>query len=136
MRGAEKMIETMRGTAFERIFATYNGYAADDPPPGAGTAPGADFDVEGLVPLAGDRDGKCGRILFPTTSGDAEGRELREDVALGDWMLPRDLDGDGAVGPDSVAGRYKLLPVGVRIEWHGVRGPTSWTWRTMILGRR
>jgi type II secretory pathway pseudopilin PulG len=136
MRAAEKVVETMRGTEFAKIFATFNGTPGDDPPPGPGTAAGPHFDVEGLIPKRDDADGKCGRIFFPTLPEDVDGVELREDVTIPETLLPRDLDGDGVIGSASVAGTYKILPVGIRVEWTGIRGPTTWTYRTMILGRR
>ncbi len=132
MRGAERMIETMRDRAFGDIFAAYNRVPSDDPPPGPGTAPGSDFDVEGLVPLADDPDGKCGKILFPT---DASGGRLREDVVDPALLMPRDLNGNGTIDSAGVAAGFKLLPVEVRIEWKGIQGPRSWSYRYIFLKR-
>jgi len=130
MRGAEKMIETMKNTEFGRIFATYNASAADDPPPGPGTAPGPNFDVEGLVPRSDDPDGKCGKILFPTGSGSSQ---LREDTVDRDLMMPRDLNGNGKIDGADVAATYTLLPVTIQIDWQGIQGHRSWIYRTILL---
>ena len=126
MRGAEKMLETMRNTAFEQIFTAYNAPAADDPFAGA---PGADFDVDDLQVLPGDPDGKCGKIVFPT---DGTGAQLDETTADADLMLPRDLDGDGVIG---IAGDYRLLPVTIQIDWQSITGPRTWTYRTLLLDK-
>lgn len=130
MRGAEKMVETLRGTDFSKVFATYNAVPGDDPPPGPGTAPGPNFDVEGLVPQPDDPDGKCGKILFPTN---AAGTELREDVTDLDLRMPRDLDGNGVIGTGDVSATYTMLPVTIRVDWQGVQGRRSWTYRTILL---
>lgn len=132
MRGAERMIETLRDTEFDRIFASYNRVPSDDPPPGYGTAPGSDFDVEGLSPVPGDPDGKCGKILFPT---DSSGSQLREDTVNPDLMMPRDLDGSGTIDRVDVAPNCKILPVEVRIDWRGIQGSRSWTYRYIFLKR-
>jgi type II secretory pathway component PulJ len=52
---ARSALETMRATAFEEIFATFNSRANDNPD-GQGTAPGASFAVEGLSARTGDAD--------------------------------------------------------------------------------
>ncbi|HLF92765.1 MAG TPA: prepilin-type N-terminal cleavage/methylation domain-containing protein [Planctomycetota bacterium] len=132
MRGAERMIETLRDTDFDKVFASYNRVPSDDPPPGYGTAPGSDFDVEGLSPVPGDPDGKCGKILFPT---DSSGGQLREDTVDPDLLMPRDLDGSGTIDRVDVSAGCKILPVEVRIDGLGIQGARSWTYRYVFLKR-
>jgi hypothetical protein len=115
-QAARRICEEIQVDAFAEIFARRNALAADDPG-GAGTAPGAAFDVLGLQPRAGDPDGRVGEILFPTI-----GAELREDLVDAGLGMPRDLDGDGGVDGADHAGDYVVLPVRVRVAWRGVTG--------------
>lgn len=130
MRAAEKMIETLRNADFDKVFASYNAVPADDPPPGPGTAAGPDFVVDGLRPVPGDPDGKCGKIRFPT---DPSGAELREDQNDPDLMLPRDLNGNKTIDAVSVAADTKLLPMTLEIQWAGLTGPRTMTYRYVLL---
>jgi type II secretory pathway pseudopilin PulG len=113
---ARSAVESLRALPFDQVWATYNADPADDPG-GAGTAPGAAFDIAGLSPVPGDPDGRVGRIVFPELGG-----ELREDVADDGLGTPRDLNLDGAVDGADHAGDYRVLPVLVRVEWKG-KGP-------------
>ncbi len=113
---ARSVIESMRAQAFDQVWARYNADPADDPG-GAGTAPGAAFDVPGLGPVPGDPDGRVGEIVFPELAG-----ALREDVADERLGTPRDLDLDGVVDALDHAADYRVLPVLVRVQWQG-KGP-------------
>jgi prepilin-type N-terminal cleavage/methylation domain-containing protein len=112
-------LETLRSTPFDELWARYNLDPSDDPE-GPGTAPGRHFEVEGLEPRADDADGHVGRIEFPELDG-----HLREDLAHEALGMPRDLDGDRAVGSAPVDGRYELLPLVVVVEWQGANGPRT-----------
>jgi prepilin-type N-terminal cleavage/methylation domain-containing protein len=114
-----RMLELLRSQPFSEIFARYNADPSDDPG-GAGTAPGRNFDAQGLEVQESDADGHVGSIAFPTV-----GMQLREDVTDLQLGMPRDLDGDGAVDTSNHASNYILLPVEVRIEWRGMSGDVS-----------
>ena len=110
------------------IWALYNADPADDPG-GAGTAPGAAFDVAGLAPQLGDPDGMVGQVVFPEVAG-----ALREDVADERLGAPRDLNLDGAVDAANHAGDYRVLdrvPVRFRCRCTRDRGENA----LLALGR-
>lgn len=119
---ARATIETLRGTPFADVYATYNG-RPDDDPGGAGTAPGPRFLVAGLDPLETAADGLHGEIQFPEFDAGAGAVELREDAVDDDLGMPRDLNGDSTIDGDDRANDYFILPVRVRIEWEGTSGP-------------
>ena len=106
-------------TPFGDIFAAYNTDPADDPD-GPNTGPGGAFDVQGLRPLLDDPDGAVGAIVFPTMV-EAGDLQLREDVALPELGMPRDLNGDGVDALDH-SDDYLVLPVSLEIEWLGSGG--------------
>ncbi len=112
---ARDVVERMRSLPGHERFASYNTNAADDPG-GAGTAPGAAFDVDGLSPVDGDEDGRVGEIWFPTTAG-----ALREDVTDVRLGMPRDLDGDTLIDALDHSADYVILPVRIRVV-HQVQG--------------
>jgi hypothetical protein len=124
-RAAETKIEEIKGTQFARILATYNANPADDPG-GAGTAPGATFNVRGLNPQAGSA--VVGQIAFPTI-----GTALREDAVLPGLGMPRDLNGDGVVDALDHAADYYVLPVLVSVRWRGASGDRSILLRTVVF---
>ena len=125
---ARQMLETLRGTDFDDVFALFNATGADDPG-GADSAPGAAFAVAGLAPLANDADGLPGEIVFPAGATASELREDVDDLRLG---MPRDLNGDGAVDANDHAADYELLPVLVRVEWRGANGPGRVELKTIL----
>ena len=108
---ARERIEFMRIHDIAEIFASFNETPADDPG-GAGTAPGADFDVFGLQARDGDPDGMCGKIRFP-----GDGTSLLENGTDARLGMPRDLDLDGTIETVDVSSDYLILPVEVRVEW-------------------
>ena len=131
-RAARAKIEQLIGEHHRRVFARYNGSAADDPL-GEGSAPGCDFAVEGLPVREDDVDGYAGRIVFPTPTPRSMSLSERAGGAL--EGCSRDLDLDGRVDSPDVSANYQILPVTVRIEWEGPRGPRSYSLST-ILGDR
>lgn len=123
-RAAQSVIEELKATAFDEIYARYNDTAADDP---GGTAPGSGFAVAGLAAQEGDADGFVGAIVFPGT-----GTALHEDGDDVELGLPRDLDGDGAVDADDHAGDYRILPLRVVIRWNGQNGARTFELVTVL----
>jgi hypothetical protein len=126
---ARQMIERIEAEAFADRFRSFNGDAADDPGV-AGTAPGANFAVQGLSALPGDPDGKPGEIIFPVQNGAPA--ILREDADMPSLGMPRDLNGDGIVDAANHATNYKLLPVIVRVRWRSANGPGQFELKTML----
>ncbi len=112
---AESALETLKGTAFDQVFARYNATAADDPV-GPDPSPGAVFAVNGLSVQKDDGDGFAGEILFP-----GDGIQLLENVDDLELGMPRDLNGDGIDAADH-AGNYRILPVRVVVQWRGRTG--------------
>jgi type II secretory pathway pseudopilin PulG len=116
---ARATLERIQTEAFSQAFRSFNASAADDPS-GPGTAPGANFAVEGLRATADDPDGLPGEIVMPTQPG-LPG-QLREDVDDPRLGMPQDLDGNGVVDANNHATDYKLLPVLVRVRWRACDG--------------
>jgi prepilin-type N-terminal cleavage/methylation domain-containing protein len=127
-KAAESMLEALRNTAFATVFAQYNS-APDDDPLGPGTAPGPNFAVKGLKPIAGAPGGVAGRIFFP-----AAGPDLRENVVDATLGMPRDLTGDGLQDGFDHASDYRVLPVRVRVSWTGPSGPRFVELQTLLSG--
>lgn len=129
LNAARAMVELARNQEFGKILALYNDDPADDPA-GKGTAPGPHFDVPGLTVRKGDKDGKAGRIEFPTVGG-----ELREDVTDPFLELPHDLNGDDKVDAVDHRGDYKILPVTIVVEWRGIGDESKFVYRTRFIAR-
>lgn len=127
---ARNQIETMRGTEFARVFATYNSDPKDDPQ-GPGTAPGNRFQVANLSATKDSPDGLQGEVFFPSTEVGG-GLELREDLDLAELGMPRDLSGDSVIDGEDHAGDYFILPVLVRIRWTGKTGVRQYQIATQI----
>lgn len=132
-QAARLSIEEIEGRLFSEVFAAYNANLGDD----AGLlspARGANFAVAGLEPLAGDPDGMCGRVMFPTaTVGGIE--QLREDFVDAALGMPFDLNGVAPIDALDHAADYRLLPLRVRVEWQGSIGPRSVDIETMLSQR-
>ena len=118
MEAASSIVETLKATPLDEVFARFDASAGNDP--AAGVSPGAAFEVEGLDPQTGDADGFVGGISFP-----GDGAVLREDADDPDLGLPRDLNGDSAVDALDHAADYRLLPVRVSVQWTGKTGARS-----------
>jgi type II secretory pathway pseudopilin PulG len=114
-QAAESIVEELKSTPFDEVFARYNSTVDDDP--AVGDSPGYWFAVRGLSPRADDPDGAVGQIDFP-----GDGLELREDVTDADLGLPRDMDRDGIVDDQDKAASYRILPVRVTLAWTGPNG--------------
>jgi prepilin-type N-terminal cleavage/methylation domain-containing protein len=127
-RGAQSILEELKATPFEEVFARYNVIPDDDP---GGTSPGANFAVTGLTPGSDDADGFVGAIEFP-----GGGQELHEDGEDAELGLPRDLDGDGAVDDQDHAADYRILPVRVVISWNGQNGARTFELVTVLTELR
>ncbi len=113
---AQSAMEALKAAPFSTVFAAFNALPGDDPG-GAGMAPGAAFDVQGLRPAPDDVDGRVGSIEFPGGAA-----ELREDVWDDQMGMPRDLSGDGVIDALDHAALYVVLPVRVRVRWLGATG--------------
>jgi type II secretory pathway pseudopilin PulG len=116
--GARSMLETIRNSRFGEIARSFNEEAADDPD-GAGTAQGRRFVVANLAPVAGEQ--LVGTVIMPFN----EEGELREDAVNEMLGMPRDLNGDGVIDSDDHIDDAIVLPIGVRLEWHGATGDRS-----------
>jgi len=127
-KAAESIMEALRNTAFDTVFARYNGAASDDPG-GAGTAPGSNFAVEGLTPVPGAPGGVAGQIFFPSV-----GPALQENVVDATLGMPRDLTGDALIEGFDHAADYRVLPVRVRVSWTGRSGPRFVELQTLLSG--
>jgi prepilin-type N-terminal cleavage/methylation domain-containing protein len=106
---ARTVLEEMRNQPFGDLFVLYNDVPGDDPA-GAGTAPGAHFDVPELIPVT--TGGHVGTIMFPSTSG-----MLREDFVDSVLGMPRDLNADGNVDSANHASDAVLIPIRIRLDW-------------------
>lgn len=126
---ARQVMEALKASNFQTLFAANNSVAGDDP---AGeTVRLAAFGVPGLNPRQGDADGMCGVILLPeVVAGGAS--QLREDVQDFALDMPRDLNGDGVVDADDHSGDYRILPVIVRVDWRGAGGNGRVQFRTIL----
>ncbi len=122
----QSTLERIRNERVEDILALYNNDPLDDPL-GPGTAPGAGFDIDGLVPLVDDPDGRVGEIILPLVDGADPGDpplwQLREDADWPELGLPRDLNRDHVLDELDHSGDYSILPVIVRARWQGTFGP-------------
>lgn len=126
VEAAQNVLEDMRQVAFSEIFARYN-QDPDDDPDGRGTAPGANFAVEGLTRREEDPDGLAGCVILP-----ADEPPLREDAEVELLGLPRDLNGDHRVDDADHSFDYIILPVRIHIEWKGRQGRRQFDLTTMF----
>ncbi len=119
MEAAMNLLEAMRAEPFRELAVKYNAWTKDDPL-GTGTAPGHRFDVPGLEPLPNNPSGMVGTIILPT-----DREKIREDLAMPELGLPRDLNGDFLIDNRDHMLDYMILPVVVRIEWQGAAGASE-----------
>jgi len=132
--GLRDTMETLQGVQdFGTVFALYNDNPLDDPGI-AGSAPGSNFAVAGLQAVDGDPDGLPGEIVFPTLLN-----QLREDLAIPELGMPRDLNGDGLVDSldhgDPALTDYRILPVLLRLHWKGSGVERTMEIRTLLADR-
>jgi len=127
---ARNLLETLRSEEFAEVYARYNA-DPDDDPGGAGTAPGNRFVVDGLDDTV-DGGGFDGEILFPAVEDAGGTWQLREDVALPELGMPRDLSGDSIVDDDDHAGSYFILPVQIRVRWRSPIGTRQYEMTTQL----
>ena len=128
----DAVLESLRGADFATVFHRYDSDPSDDP--ALGTAPGPDFVVVGLDPLAEDADGRVGRIVLPELVT-AAGSQLREDLDMPELGMPRDLNGDGEIDDVDHKADYRVLPVLLRLEWSGKTGHRSAETLTLLARR-
>lgn len=81
---------------------------------GPGGTAGDTFDVFGLDPQRGAPSVGTVRLITDETLTDAE-----LGVELG---MPVDLDNDGTIDDPDVSDSAEMLPVIVRVAWHGITG--------------
>lgn len=130
LSAARGKIEELKGLPFAQVFVLYNDTNADDP--GGVVSPGANFAVDGLEATTDDADALVGAIEFPVEDG-VPG-VLRENLALPEFGLPADLNGDLAITSADCSADYRLLPVIVRLAWRGSSGVESIELRTSLGG--
>jgi type II secretory pathway pseudopilin PulG len=106
-------------TQFDLIVTSFDSDKTNDPG-GAGAAPGADFDVDGMKATKNSATGHVGSVVFPLVGG-----QLREDAVIPELGMPRDLNGDGVIDGADHKNDYQLLPVLVRVDWAGVDGNSN-----------
>lgn len=122
-------METLRATPFIDVFRSFN-EDPDDDPLGSDTAPGPNFDVDGLDPIVepGGQRRPIGTVILPELAG-----LLREDLNMPELGLPRDLNGDIMVDAFDHSGDFLVLPVVVRLEWQGRLGERHFEMSTMLV---
>lgn len=161
-RAAMAVIERMSSKPIRDVFRLYNDVEDLDPAPPMGyptgqdgldtyldlAEPGAWFDVERVPGRGGTRVPalrppagriRCGQVRFPTN---ATGDQLWENPSdpTGEWQrwfqMPRDLDSTGRVeAGTNKSTAYTLLPVIVSVQWEGVTGVRTLTYKHILFGR-
>lgn len=129
-QAARAVLEDMQDAGVTRAFRLYNTAASDDPD-GAGTGPGAAFDVAGLLPVTGDADGRVGQVLLPARSAAPTLISEAADAFLPG--MPRDLDLDGNAAETDVTSTAKMLPAVVVVEWQTSSGPKRLEFPTLLV---
>ena len=128
---AQDVLEEMRNENYRDIVRLYNADPFDDPM-GPGTAPGSTFSVDGLTTLEAT---PLGQVILPTLNTGTEVVpvwETREDMALDDLSLPRDLNGDILIDDQDHSDDYTILPVLVRLQWQSPSGPRTYELQTLL----
>jgi len=123
---AQNIIETMRGYEFTTTFRNFNLSGTDDPG-GVGTSPGKYFDVFGLDPIAPGQ--RVGEIVFCDFEG-----VIREDTALPEFGLPRDLNGDGIVDRGVHTDDCIIIPFKVVVQWNSRFGARKFELYGVLAG--
>ncbi len=131
---ASDLLEAMRNTEFDEVYARFNMTTADDPL--LGDSPGHRFGLPQLTPPADSPDGLHGEIYFPTTTTPAGGQALREDLDLELFGGPRDLDGNNLIDEEDHAKDYRILPVRILVRWTGTAGPAEYELQTVLCNYR
>jgi hypothetical protein len=156
MRGAQKIIESIRSYPVGMVWACFNnnendaqsvpGWLPSGPtaypemkcdPPGRVPANANMFTVDGLVPVGDQLNGvtwdKCGMITFP---GD-QTTNLVEITDTTDPMYDEngtDLNANNVTGETlTVVDKYNLLPVTITIRWKGLTGKRTMTFRYLLI---
>ena len=140
MVGAEQIIEHLRSVPFAEIFRRYNKSTTDNVgltlpivshPLWVTGMSSFQFWVPGLDPDPAtgsvDANGPSGTISFP-----GDGTTLLESTVDADHGMPRDLNGDGDT-VDDVTATYKLLPVTITLNWNGIMGSRTVTYRHLLM---
>ena len=125
---ARQLLEQLQNIPVSDVYATFNAVTADDPL-GEGTAPGSVFKIE-TKPAAIQVSSMTGEIIFPE---DGNAGVLREDVTDSLLGMPRDLNGDGVIDQENHAKDFLVLPVKVRVRWHGVTGDRTIVMCSLLL---
>jgi len=136
METARLYVEQMQSsTQFSDIYAAYNAWPEDDPP-GMANVPGHTFEVTGLTvrgnPSAepGGESTAVGAVFFPESS-----QQIREDIVDEALGMPRDLNLDSTVDALDHSTDYAMLPILVRLRWHGHGGEKTLELRTILTRR-
>lgn len=128
-RAVARRVELLKAAKFEDVVRCFDDDPGNDPLP-AGSAPGKYFAVPDLAPPAGVDPAQMGWVELPLMDV-AGAMQVREDLDLPQFGMPRDLSADGVVDANDHTDTYKLLPVGVHVVWKGVDGNSSL--RTTLL---
>jgi type II secretory pathway pseudopilin PulG len=146
MRGAQKIIETIRSYPVGMVWACFNNNPADAAslPSTYGWNPTAYpemasnmFAVEGLSPIGDTVNGvtwtQCGMVSFP-------GDQTTKLVEITDKTDPMwdengaDLNANDVTAESlGVADPYNLLPVTITLRWQGIGGKRTMTFRYLLI---
>ncbi len=129
LEGARLKLAELQLTPFDELVRRYDAVEENDPG-GPGTASGPTFAVAGLARLDGPAT-PVGEVVLPLDGAGA----LREDLALPELGLPRDVNGDGVIDSIDHSNDGVLMPVLVRVRWDS-KGPQSVELKTLLGDRR
>ncbi len=135
---AQDVLERMRNTPFRELFREYNADPMDDVG-GVATGPGNLFEVEGLKPTRMDEDGFVGEVILPFLNVGSESTPIwhvREDQVNEQLGTPRDLNSDALIDAFDHSQDFSILPITVRVRWHGRWGPRTFTLSTVLSEAR
>lgn len=103
LNAARSKVEELKGETFRNLYTDYGPAAT------ASSFPVTYLEEGKTMTLEAPDGGDAGTIVFCVDETSISG-----DFA---WTSSYDLNGDGDSGDSDVSGRYKLLPVLVRISW-------------------